>query len=208
LLGTYTYWRVLLSVVVAITASYVALDLTSRVAASHGHRAGPYWLTGGAAAMGSGIWSMHFIAMLAFRMPNPMSYDVPITALSLLIAAAGSGFALYVTSRSTLTPYRLLTGGALLGFAIAAMHYTGMAAMRMRPPIHYDAGLFTLSILIAVATSITALWSAFKLRRQRVGTGGCGPVCRGASASATGRRCDAASGDGGGGSSEAVVPTE
>jgi NO-binding membrane sensor protein with MHYT domain/two-component sensor histidine kinase len=170
LVGTYNYWLVLLSVVVAITASYVALDLTSRVAASDGHRAGPYWLTGGAATMGSGIWSMHFIGMLAFRMPNPMSYDVPITALSLLIAAAGSGFALYVTSRRTLIPYRLLTGGALLGLAIAAMHYTGMAAMRMRPPIHYEPGLVTLSVLIAVGTSISALWSAFILRRETIFT--------------------------------------
>lgn len=120
--------------------------------------------------MGFGIWSMHFIGMLAFRMPTPMFYDVPITALSLLIAAAGSGFALYVTSRRTLTPYRLLTGGALLGFAIAAMHYTGMAAMRMRPPIHYESGLFTLSVLIAVGTSIIALWSAFVLRWETIFT--------------------------------------
>jgi diguanylate cyclase len=170
LVGTYNYWLVLLSVIVAITASYVALDLTSRLVASHGRRAAPYWLTGGAATMGSGIWSMHFIGMLAFRMPIPMSYDVPITALSLLIAAAGAGFALYVTSRRTLTPYRLLSGGALLGLAIAAMHYTGMAAMRMRPPIHYESGLFTLSVLIAVGTSIIALWSAFKLRRETIFT--------------------------------------
>ena len=88
--------------------------------------------------MGSGIWSMHFIGMLAFRMPVSVSYDVPITGLSLLIAVAASGFALYVTSRGTLSLGRLLAGGSLLGFGIAAMHYTGMAAMRVLEPIHYD----------------------------------------------------------------------
>jgi NO-binding membrane sensor protein with MHYT domain len=164
LVGTYNYWLVLLSLVVAITASYVALDLTSRVAASLGRKTGPYWLAGGAATMGSGIWSMHFIGMLAFRMPIPISYDFPITALSLLIAVAGSGFALYVTSRRTLSRYRLLIGGALLGCAIAAMHYTGMAAMHIHPHVHYGIGLFTLSVLVAVGTSIAALWSAFILR--------------------------------------------
>jgi NO-binding membrane sensor protein with MHYT domain len=122
LVGSYNYWLVLLSIVVAITASYVALDLTSRVVASHGRRSEPLWLFGGAAAMGSGIWSMHFIGMLSYRMPMTVSYDVPITGLSLLIAVAASGFALYVTSRGTLSLGRLLSGSSLLGFAIAAMH--------------------------------------------------------------------------------------
>src|ERR1700693_5452994 len=90
LVGSYNYWLVLLSIVVAITASYVALDLTSRVVACHGRRTEPLWLFGGAASMGSGIWSMHFIGMLAFRMPVTVSYDLPITSLSLLIAVAAS----------------------------------------------------------------------------------------------------------------------
>jgi EAL domain-containing protein (putative c-di-GMP-specific phosphodiesterase class I)/NO-binding membrane sensor protein with MHYT domain len=170
LVGSYNYWLVLLSVVVAITASYVALDLTSRVVASHGRKSGPFWLGGGAAAMGCGIWSMHFIGMLAFSAPSRMSYAVPVMGLSLLIAVAASGFALYVTSRRSLSPSRLLAGGSLLGFAIAAMHYTGMAAMRVLPPIHYDFGLIALSVVIAVGTSITALWSAFKLRLETIFT--------------------------------------
>jgi NO-binding membrane sensor protein with MHYT domain/two-component sensor histidine kinase len=157
LVGSYNYWLVLLSVVVAITASYVALDLTSRVVASHGQKSRPFWLGGGAAAMGCGIWSMHFIGMLAFSAPSRMSYAVPVTGLSLLIAVAASGFALYVTSRRSLSPSRLLAGGSLLGLAIAAMHYTGMAAI-------------ALSVVIAVGTSITALWSAFKLRLETIFT--------------------------------------
>ena len=153
---------------VAITASYVALDLTSRVAASQGQRSGPFWLAGGAAAMGCGIWSMHFIGMLSIRTPTPLSYDLPITGLSLLIAISASWFALYVTSRSTLSLSGLLSGGALMGFGIAAMHYTGMGAARVQPPIHYDMGLVALSVVIAIGTSIAALWSAFKLRLETI----------------------------------------
>jgi NO-binding membrane sensor protein with MHYT domain/two-component sensor histidine kinase len=168
LVGSYNYWLVLLSVVVAITASYVALDLTSRVVASHGRDSEAVWLAGGAASMGSGIWSMHFIGMLAFRTPMPMSYDVPITCLSLLIAVGASWFALYLTSRRTLSLSGLLVGGSLMGIAIAAMHYTGMAATRVLPPIRYDIGLVALSCIIAVGTSIAALWSAFKLRLETI----------------------------------------
>jgi NO-binding membrane sensor protein with MHYT domain len=168
LVGSYNYWLVLLSVVVAITASYVALDLTSRVAASQGQRSGPFWLAGGAAAMGCGIWSMHFIGMLSFRTPVPMSYDVPITCLSLLIAVSASWFALWLASRRTLSLSSLLAGGSLMGFGIAAMHYTGMGAALVLPPIHYDLGLVALSVVIAIGTSIAALWSAFKLRLETV----------------------------------------
>src|ERR1700676_531581 len=116
LVGSYNYWLVLLSLVVAITASYVALDMTSRVVASRGHKSGPFWLAGGAAAMGCGIWSMHFIGMLSFRMPMPVSYDLPITGLSLLIAVVASWLALHLTSRSTLGRSSLLTGGSVMGF--------------------------------------------------------------------------------------------
>jgi NO-binding membrane sensor protein with MHYT domain/two-component sensor histidine kinase len=168
LAGSYNYWLVLLSVVVAIIASYVALDLTSRVVASHENGSEAFWLAGGAASMGSGIWSMHFIGMLAFRTPIPLSYDMPITTLSLLIAVAASWFALYLTSRRTLSPTNLILGGSLMGCAIAAMHYTGMAATRMLPPIRYDFGLVVLSLVIAIGTSIAAVWSAFKLRLETI----------------------------------------
>jgi NO-binding membrane sensor protein with MHYT domain/two-component sensor histidine kinase len=168
LVGYYSYWLVLFSVVVAITASYVALDLTSRVAASHGLSSEPFWLAGGAAAMGCGIWSIHFICMLSFRTPFPMSYDVPTTGLSLLIAVSSSWFGLSLASRRTLSPSSLLAGGSILGFGIAAMHYTGMAATRVLPSIHYDIGLVVLSVVIALGTSIAALWSAFNLRLETI----------------------------------------
>lgn len=168
IVGTYNHWLLLLSVVVAILASYVALDLASRVTASQSSKLERYWLTGGATSMGSGIWSMHFIDIRAFRLPIPMSYNVPITLLSLLIAISVSGFALYSVSRGTLSLRKLLSGGVLMGVGIASMHYTGMAAMHIDPPIRYEPFLFGLSILIAVAFSLAALWSAFELRFETI----------------------------------------
>jgi diguanylate cyclase (GGDEF)-like protein len=161
--GSYNYWLVVLSVLVATLASYTALDLTSRITASKG-RAARLWLLGGAFSMGTGIWSMHFIGMLAFRLPVPMGYDAPVTLLSMLIAIIVSGFALYTVSRAQLTARNLLTGGILMGLGIASMHYTGMAAMETSPPIQYDATLFAASIVIAIGASLAALAIAFALR--------------------------------------------
>jgi diguanylate cyclase (GGDEF)-like protein len=165
MVGTYNYWMVFLSVVVATLASYAALDLATRITASEG-RAAQAWLLGGAFSMGTGIWSMHFLGMLAFSLPTPMGYDIGITLLSMLIAVLVSGFALYIVSRKTLRWQRLLLAGVLMGSGIAAMHYCGMAAMQMSPPIVYDPALFAASIAIAVAASIAALWMAFTLRNN------------------------------------------
>src|SRR5437868_4649758 len=96
--GSYSMDLVLLSVGVAIAASYAALDLAGRVTSASA-RGAPFWLLGGAFAMGAGIWSMHFIGMLAFKLPIRMAYDPAITAASLLIAMVTSGFALAVVGR-------------------------------------------------------------------------------------------------------------
>src|SRR3954470_16946524 len=132
--GTYNYWLVALSLVVASFASYAALDLATRLTAARG-RPAHYWLIGGAFSMGTGIWSMHFIGMLAFSLPVPMGYDTSVTLLSMLIAIVVSGFALYTVSRDTLAVRNLLGGAVLMGIGIASMHYTGMAAMELSPPI-------------------------------------------------------------------------
>lgn len=166
--GSYNFWLVGLSIVVAIVASYVALDLASRIVAAQGNRASRYWLFGGALSMGIGIWSMHFIGMLAFQMPIPMSYDIPTTLLSLLIAVVVSGFALYTVMHGVLSTRRLLLGGFLMGIGIACMHYTGMAAMEVSPAIHYDPLLFSLSVVIALVASVVALWIAFQLRTETI----------------------------------------
>jgi diguanylate cyclase (GGDEF)-like protein len=161
--GTYNNWVVLLSLLVAILASYTALDLASRITASSGAAAAS-WLTGGAFAMGMGIWSMHFIGMLAFSLPIPLAYDVGITLASMLIAIVVSGFALWMVTRRSLSLRNLAAGGVLMGIGISSMHYTGMAAMDVQPAIRYDATLFAASIAIAIAASTAALWISFTLR--------------------------------------------
>jgi NO-binding membrane sensor protein with MHYT domain/two-component sensor histidine kinase len=168
MIATYDYWLVLLSVVVAVNASFVALDLASRVAAYEGQRTARYWLAGGAISIGTGIWSMHFIGMLAYRLPTPLSYDVGITLLSLAIAILTAGFALYWASRAVMNLYRLLGGALLMGVGIASMHYAGMAAMRMEPPIRYEPWLFSLSLLIAVAASAVALFCTSRMRSDTI----------------------------------------
>jgi len=161
--GSYNHFLVLISYLVAAVASFVALDMAGRITASQG-RAARWWLVGGASAMGFGIWSMHFIGMLAFKLPIPQSYNLLITLYSLLVAVGSSGYALWLVSREELPRKRLLVGAVIMGAGIATMHYTGMAAMEMEPGIDYDPLWFVLSIVIAIAASAAALWIAYALR--------------------------------------------
>src|SRR5680860_1863220 len=148
---------VVCSIIVAILASYTALNMASRVSSASG-RSAVLWLVGGSFAMGFGIWSMHFIGMLAFRLPIALGYDVPLTLLSLLIAIASSALALYLVCQDKLPWGRLVSGGVLMGLGIACMHYTGMEAMRMNPHIFYVPWIVVLSIVIAIIASMAALW--------------------------------------------------
>ncbi|QXI45788.1 MULTISPECIES: putative bifunctional diguanylate cyclase/phosphodiesterase [Pseudomonas] len=163
LTGSYSSSLVLISLCVAILASYTALDLTGRIATAKG-RAALLWMGGGALAMGIGVWSMHFIGMLAFSLPVELGYDLGLTAFSLLIAVMSSGFALWLVSQPSLPVLQLGFGALVMGAGIACMHYTGMAALRMLPGIDYDPSLFGASLLIAVGASAAALWIAFRLR--------------------------------------------
>jgi diguanylate cyclase len=163
LLSHYEPLLVLVSILVAIFASYTALSLSERVTRSRG-TASQLWIAGGAVAMGMGIWSMHFIGMLAFRLPIAIGFDFGITVVSLLLPILVSGIALWQVSQPRFPLPRLLAGALLMGVGINAMHYTGMAAMRMQPGIHYDPWLFVASVLIAIVASGTALWIAFRLR--------------------------------------------
>ncbi|HWJ35585.1 MAG TPA: EAL domain-containing protein [Steroidobacteraceae bacterium] len=159
----YNTWLVGLSIAVAMLVSYTALRLAARVATSE-RPATRLWLAAGALAMGVGIWSMHFIGMLAFSLPIPLAYDVPTTLASLGIAVVTSGFALILTSGEKLTFIRLAGGAVVMGAGICAMHYTGMAAIAIVPGIDYDPALVALSIVIAVTASFVALWLFFRLR--------------------------------------------
>ncbi|WP_248751710.1 EAL domain-containing protein [Pseudomonas sp. MWU15-20650] len=165
LIGSYSPSLVVISLCVAILASYTALDLAGRISTAKG-RAVYLWMAGGALAMGVGVWSMHFIGMLALRLPFALGFDLDITALSLLIAVLSSGFALWLVSQPRLPAWQLAFGALIMGAGIASMHYTGMAAMRMTPGIDYDPALFGASLLIAVVASGAALWIAFNLRRN------------------------------------------
>ena len=166
--ATYDYRLVALSVLIAIFASYAALDLAGRVTATR-DQARSAWLIGGAIAMGTGIWSMHYTGMLAFRLPMRVYYHVPTVLLSLLAAIFASFVALYVVSRRRVTTLHVMAGSVLMGAGIAAMHYTGMAAMRLAAHHHYDPGLWLLSVLLAVVISLAALWLTFHFRDENRG---------------------------------------
>ncbi|HWY47391.1 MAG TPA: MHYT domain-containing protein [Bryobacteraceae bacterium] len=163
--GSYDYRLVTLSVVMAVCAAYAALDLAGRTTASRG-RARFFWLAGGAAAMGLGIWSMHYIGMLAFLLPVPVFYDWPTVLVSLFAAIFASGVALFVVSRHRMEWGHALAGSAIMGSGIATMHYIGMAAMRLPAMHHYDSPLVLLSVVIAIVMSLVALWLSFHLREQ------------------------------------------
>ena len=164
-LASYSPALVLISLCVAILASYTALDLSGRIATANG-RAAYLWIGGGALAMGFGVWSMHFIGMLALSLPIELGYDLGLTVWSLLVAILSSGFALWLVSQPRLPALQLLYGALIMGAGISAMHYSGMAALRMQPGIDYDPALFGLSLVIAVAASAAALMIAFRLRQQ------------------------------------------
>ena len=164
--SSYSYPLVFLSVVIAFLASYTTLDLAGRISSLSTKTSRRAWLAGGAFAMGLGIWSMHFIGMLAFSLPISLGYDFAITLGSLLIAILVAYFALDLVTRGELRTRDLLVSGTLMGFGILAMHYSGMAAMRMTPGIDYDIPLVLLSVAIAIVASTAALWIASTLRKE------------------------------------------
>src|SRR5882757_8694510 len=159
--GTYHPYLVVLSILVASFASYTALDLGGHVRAAR-RLARQAWLVAAAITMGGGIWSMHFIGMLAFVMPIPMSYDIGLTALSLVVAVVVTGGGFYVISRPGASPLRLALSGLFMGLGIVAMHYTGMAAMRGHAELGYQPLFVALSVVIAIGASTAALWLALQ----------------------------------------------
>ena len=152
---------VALSVAIAVLASYTALDLGGRMRGT-GSRARWAWLIGAALAMGGGIWSMHFVGMLAFEMGLPAAYDLGSTLLSLLIAIGVTGVALAWLGRGEAGRWDVLVAGPVMGIGVAAMHYTGMAAMRMPGNLAYSLPIVALSVGIAVVAATVALWLTFR----------------------------------------------
>ena len=164
--ASYDYRLVALSFIIAFLTSYTALGLAGRVTANRGlSRA--MWLIGGAFAMGSGIWCMHFTGMLAFRLPIPVYYYVPTVVASLLAAIVASLIALYIVSRERMTLPHLTAGSLLMGAGIATMHYTGMAAMRLAAMHFYNRTLWTFSIVLAVEISFAGLLIIYYSRGEK-----------------------------------------
>jgi PAS domain S-box-containing protein len=159
--GTYDANLVLLSILIAVVASYTALDLAGRIAEAQGV-ARYAWLASAAAAMGGGTWSMHFVGMLAFSLPMPISYDLGRTLLSLVLPIVVTGAAFIVVRRLGTGAISVLSSGAFMGLGLAAMHYTGMAAMRMPADLSYDRAWVAISLFIAIAAASTALWLIFR----------------------------------------------
>jgi PAS domain S-box-containing protein len=170
LIGSYNYVLVALSVLIAMFASYAALDLAGRVTAAGGWTRA-VWLLGGAGAMGTGIWSMHYIGMLAFILPIPVAYHWPTVLLSLFAAILASVIALYVVSRQKMGASRAVAGSVLMGAGIASMHYIGMDAMRLPVMCQYNSFLVVLSVVFAVLISLAALWITFHFRDEKTGIG-------------------------------------
>src|SRR2546427_2716804 len=152
---SYYYRLVTLSVVIAMLSSYAALDLAGRTTAARG-RVRLAWLVGGATAMGVGIWSMHYIGMLAFTLPVLVLYDWPTVLLSLVAAIFAAAVALFVVSRQRMGWLRALTGSAIMGSGIATMHYTGMAAMPLCAMWSYDPLLPAFSVVGVFGISLVA----------------------------------------------------
>lgn len=163
LLATYDIHLVAVSVLISICASYAALDLVERITlAGSSSRLG--WLTGGAIAMGTGIWSMHFTGMLAYHLPVEVYYHIPTVMLSLVLAIAASFIALHVVSRARISVLHVFAGSLLIATGICGMHYTGMAAMRLPAMHHWDRTFVLLSIAIALVVALAALGLASLFR--------------------------------------------
>jgi two-component system, sensor histidine kinase and response regulator len=166
--GTYSPGLVLLSLFIAIMAASVALSASGRIAASVSVGSRSAWLVAGGGCMGGGIWGMHFVGMLAFSLPCMITYEPLLTLASMVPGMLASGIALMVISRGDkMTPWDLGIGAVLMGAGIGAMHYSGMAALRLDALLNYDIYLVGLSIGVAVALAFVSLSTLFLLRQSR-----------------------------------------
>lgn len=162
LVGYYDPWLVVLSILVAIFSSSIALQLAGTVRNGR-HLIRKLTLLGGSAALGAGVWSMHFIGMLAFELCTPVSFSVSLTGLSVLPSLFASWAAFSLLARPRANLWQLLSSSLLVGLGITAMHYTGMAAMNLNALIRYDPVWFIASVGVGLVLSFIALWIRFNL---------------------------------------------
>ncbi|MBU1620356.1 MAG: PAS domain S-box protein [Gammaproteobacteria bacterium] len=163
--GSYDLSLVVLSFLIAVFASAMAMQITAQAISVRKNSLRMLMLGSGSVALGGGVWSMHFIGMLAFTLCTEVSYHSGLTLLSMLPSVAASWVALDLISKKRISLPQLLSGGVLMGAGIGTMHYSGMAAMQMSVALRYDLPMFLLSILVAVVLAIVALWIRFGLKR-------------------------------------------
>lgn len=157
----------LLSYAMACIGAALGLSCTVRALDTTG-RSRRNWLVTAASAIGSGIWTMHFVAMLGFGVQGTdIRYDVPLTLLSLLGAMVVVGGGVFAVGYSRDRTRALLLGGFATGLGVASMHYLGMAALRLHGTVHYDPLRVVLSVVIAVIAATAALWAALNIRSTR-----------------------------------------
>ncbi len=162
--GHYNPGLVLVSIGVAIVSSIMGLQVAGMARTARGKFQRQIALLSGSLALGGGIWSMHFIGMLAFELGTHVHYSPFITVLSMLPSVFASWVALHMLSHTRINRRQLISGGALVGAGIGAMHYSGMAAMHMDATLKYDPAWFTASIAVAILLAMLALWVRFGLR--------------------------------------------
>src|ERR1700719_3318600 len=168
IVGHYDYRIVAMSVLIGVIGGYCTMELAERVTSSR-YRARLYWLIGGAIAMAIGTWSMQYTGMLAFRLPILVKYDWPTTFLSYLASVFGSLVGLFVVSRRKMGFARAFIGSIFMGGGIAALHYSGMASMRMQAMHHYAPTLVALATITAIGFSLMSLWLMFIFREDILG---------------------------------------
>lgn len=163
--GTFDLVLVGVSYAISVFGSYTGLVLAGQITDLR-NSMDRMWLAFSAVALGGGaIWSMHFIGMLAYRAPIPVSYDATLTVASLALAILFVGLGLYRVIRQRRMKFStLVSAGVFMGLGVAAMHYTGMAALQFAGDAHYDQTIVVLSVAIAIVASIAALWIAFTVR--------------------------------------------
>src|ERR1035438_1058412 len=147
--------------------SFTALTHAQRMRENSGRPAWAWMVTGGI-TLGLTIWSMHFIGMLAFHLPIPLNYDLPLTLISALPAVAASLLAFYVLHEASNSNRRIVVSGVVMGAGISVMHYTGMDALKMAPEINYDLPIFILSVAIAIIASWGALLMMYQGERIKL----------------------------------------
>ena len=154
-----------LGYVMSCLGAFLGLRCVTR-ARAHAGRARAPWLVLAAVSVGAtGIWVMHFIAMLGFTIPGQqIRYNLPLTIASMLLAVVVVGIGLFVVGYSEQGFVPLLAGGVIIGLGVASMHYMGMAAMSMPDTVRYDRFLVVVSVLIAIVAGTAALWAGLRVR--------------------------------------------